>query len=132
MQKENLDIVKILLNHEKLDINITYKNIVERNNADVGEKINIFDLENIGMIKLLLANEKIDINFFNTLKKYRNDDSVLDDDAYYFNSNNAEEEYDDLEKEAVEENRGDIDDDELFEIYRKKVVKEKDYFKLLN
>ena len=81
IKKENIEIVKLLLSCEKIDINqISYCSF----NGDLGfEKTLLFfsiEENNIDIMNLLLSNEKIDVNMVS--KVYEKEDD--DDDVYKY------------------------------------------------
>lgn len=70
IEKENIEIIKLLLNNDNLEINCSYKNISNKYN----EEIPVFYLaimkENIEIIELLSSNNKLNIN--NPIKRFKN------------------------------------------------------------
>ena len=82
VEKNNEDIVKLLLMNNQIDVNIfnveAYNDYSERTALSMAVEIG-----NIEIIKLLLNNDKIDINILN---KYDNSYSGLDIYGYNINS----------------------------------------------
>ena len=62
VEKNNLEIVKLLLKNERIDVNAPYK----PNEREVESALYLaVEKENIEIIKLLLTNDQLDINFLN-------------------------------------------------------------------
>lgn len=65
VEKENVEIIDLLLTKEKLDVNIPYlKN--KDNELEVKSPLYLaFEKENVEIIELLLANKDLNINYIN-------------------------------------------------------------------
>ena len=69
IKKRNIDIVKLLIKHEELDINFINKTYNFRDNKVMWDKTTALnlavDMENAEIVKVLLECEKIDVNYKN-------------------------------------------------------------------
>lgn len=79
VEKSNIEIVKLLLNNDDVDINMKYVSKIESCNIEDEKTILhiVVENENIDILNLLLNSSKLDVNSFASYIDYTSDSKMI-------------------------------------------------------